>query len=128
MGYDLWIEANIGAGGTRTEVDKEPRHITYNVDAMFALALGDEHAGVRNGADVVLHRKEPALERFVGRRCSDCYDELVRAVARMEVDPGAFLELEPANGWGSYDGALDYLRRLRDACLRHPHGYVAGWL
>ena len=31
-------------------------------------------------------------------------------------------DLEPDNGWGSYEGALEYLQRIRSMCIEHPAG------
>ena len=69
MSYDIWLDK--GAEYTDTDC---PGNYTYNVDPMFALALdGDAEQGVQNGSEVVLHRKDPALRRFVGERAGDCY-------------------------------------------------------
>lgn len=117
MSYDIWVG--------RTD---DPGNITYNVDAMFALALGEPDEGVRNGGDVVFHRKDPALKRFIDRPASEAIDPLRAAVSRMETDPEAYRVLNPSNGWGDYDGALDYLRRFLSACEEQPDRLVEGWL
>ncbi len=117
MSYDIWVGHS-----------DEPGNITYNVDAMFALALGEPEAGVRNGADVVFHLKSPALKRFVDRPASEAIEPLRAAVARMEADPEAYRALNPPNGWGDYEGALDYLRRFLEACEEKPERLVEGWL
>lgn len=37
----------------------------------------------------------------------------------MEADPAAYRAMNPPNGWGDSDGALDVLRQFRDACRKH---------
>jgi hypothetical protein len=32
--------------------------------------------------------------------------------------------MNPANGWGDYDGALEYLRDLLIACAAHPKAEI----
>lgn len=122
MSYDIWLELE----GMR---DDDPGNITYNVDPMFALAIdGDPETAVQNGADVVLHHKDPALKRFVGETASECLPALRRAVEAMEAAPADYEALNPPNGWGDYEGALEYLRRFVAACERSPSATVEGWL
>lgn len=128
MSYDIWLEADLG-GKERASLDHDdPGNITYNVDPMFALALGEPEAGVHSGADVVLHLKEPALKRFIDKPASEAVEPLRRAVERMEADPAPYQALNPENGWGDYEGALDYLKRFLAACERHPKAVIGGWL
>jgi hypothetical protein len=49
---------------------------------------------------------------------------LQRAVTAMEADPEKYQAMNPANGWGDYEGALDYLRKLRDACAAYPNATI----
>ena len=124
MSYDIWLES----GAEDADMDC-PGNYTYNVDPMFALALdGDAEQGVQNGGEVVFHRKDPALRRFVGERAGDCYVALCDAVEHMEDHPTTYRALNPENGWGDYEGALTYLRDFRDACLRFPDARVEAWL
>jgi hypothetical protein len=32
--------------------------------------------------------------------------------------------LEPANGWGRFEGALSYLEELRAGCVAHPKAVI----
>lgn len=110
---------------------EEPGNYTYNVDPMFAMALdGDAQKGVQDGADLLLRRKDPALKRFIGKRAGDAdvIDQLLSAVSAMEGEPERFRALNPANGWGDYEGAVDYMRRFYLACERHPDATIEGWL
>lgn len=38
----------------------------------------------------------------------------------MLTDAAAFQALNPANGWGNYDGAIEFLRALLEACDALP--------
>lgn len=71
---------------------------TYNVAPMFYLAFGPDGLKSLDGKskDSALKILEPALKYFTANA------EYLRTV-------------EPANGWGSYDGALRLLRDIRDA-------------
>lgn len=45
---------------------------------------------------------------------------LARAIGELETKPDVYRPMEPANGWGSYESCLDFLRSIRDACVAHP--------
>ena len=49
---------------------------------------------------------------------------LNEGIQRMTLDPAAYKALEPANGWGNYDGALRFLMAFRDACELNADGVV----
>ena len=38
----------------------------------------------------------------------------------MQNNPDIYTALNPANGWGNYEGALTFLAGLLEACRRHP--------
>lgn len=100
MSYDIYLE--IDTGGPEPATVYEIGNYTSNVARMWAKALGYRLAD--------LH----------GKGAAESLPELERGVAAMESDPDGYRDMNPANGWGDYDGALDYLRQLRDGCARHP--------
>ena len=122
MSYDIWLELE----GMSNE---EPGNITYNVDPMFALALGGAPAeGVQNARELLIDRKDGALKRFIGKRAGEILATLDDMVIAMEAHPDVYRALNPENGWGNYEGALNYIRRFRDACAESPSAIVNGWL
>lgn len=108
MSYDIHLEIQVddGRGEPFTAVPADIGNYTSNVSHMWGTALGYR------------------LADLDGRTARDAVDDLLRAVASMEDQPGTFLAMNPANGWGDYEGALDYLRRLRDACRAYPNATI----
>jgi hypothetical protein len=47
------------------------------------------------------------------------------AVLRMRADPDPYVALAPSNGWGDYDGAMQYMIDVLKACRKHPWLTVA---
>lgn len=80
---------------------------TYNVSPMYYDAFGGE--GLR-GLD--------------GKQCREALPLLVAAVERMQAEPEKYRAMNPKNGWGNYEGALETLVKLREACERYPTGTV----
>lgn len=66
-----------------------------------------------------------SLRDFDGKTGAQVAVVLGPAVAAMEADPVRFRALEPANGWGTYDGAMPYLRDLLRIVTERPECVVA---
>jgi len=64
------------------------------------------------------------LRALDGAPCSEAGGVIARAVERMEADPDTYRAMNPPNGWGDYEGALAFLRRLAEACAEHPRATV----
>ncbi|MEU4173268.1 hypothetical protein AB0F46_41320 [Streptomyces sp. NPDC026665] len=108
MSYWISLYTHVDTGGPepeRVELE-EVGNYTSNVAPMWSAALG------RSLGDL---SEQPA---------GAVLPDLEQAVAAMEADPARFEAMNPKNGWGDYAGALGYLRRLRDACARHPKSTV----
>lgn len=99
MSYDVALKINTGKG--LREV-MECGNYTYNCSAMLVLAIGK------------------SLSAFDGCPCPLVEEELTDAIDKMKSHPARYEELEPSNGWGSYEGWLKYLCIIRDACASHP--------
>ena len=54
-------------------------------------------------------------------------DPVHDAVAALRADPVRFTALNPANGWGTYDGFIAALDGLLTACQRYPDAEVRTW-
>lgn len=106
MSYDIWLEIDTGSGEPVTAV--EIGNYTSNVFPMWVDAL--------NGT---------SLREYRGAPCSEAAGPLADGVKRMEADPDHYRAMNPKNGWGDYQGALDYLRRLAEACAQHPKCTIA---
>lgn len=107
MGWDFGMWADVG-GEERGYLDGYDRNYTFNVSPMFFRALA--------GTEIA----EAGLRGLDGKLGSECAPLLTVMIERMEASPDAFKELNPPNGWGSYDGALHLLRELRRWCAEAP--------
>lgn len=81
---------------------------TYNVCQMYCAAIPHED-GFRS---------------LDGKLSSEAVPILAAAIAYMESHAEEMRKFNPKNGWGSYEGALEYLRTIRDDCQRHPKATV----
>lgn len=104
MSYWVYLTTNDALGDEHVLV--EVGNYTSNVSAMWAKALGHQ------------------LRDLHGRTASEATENLARAVADMAACPDLYEAMNPANGWGDYQGALNYLTRLYDGCRRWPDSTI----
>ncbi len=108
MSYDVSLHTTVDTGSpdALNVCVADIGNYTSNVSGMWANALGHPLGDLHD------------------RTAGDCIEALKDAVTVLEANPARFTEMEPDNGWGTYAGALDYLRRLRDACRVHPKAVI----
>ena len=105
MSYDLCLRIDTGAKYPPRVT--ETRCPTYNLYDMFALALGRP------------------IRDLDGMLAADAVPILKKATASMKKAPAKFKRLNPVNGWGSYEGALESLCWLLEVCQEHPKATVS---
>lgn len=113
MSYDGWLV--IDTGGDEPATVAELGNCTSNVAPMWRRALHEA------GEDIRLRDTE-------GRTAGEVLPLLRRAVTHMEGHPGVYKAMNPANGWGDYEGALNYLRGVAELCQRHPKTTLRWWV
>lgn len=108
MSYDvhLHIDVDTGAAEPVNMVVHDVGNYTANVSPMWTKALGYRLAD--------LH----------GRTAGDVMPDVRRAAWHMANNPEIYRAMEPDNGWGSHEGARDYLAQLLEGCLAHPKASI----
>ena len=57
----------------------------------------------------------------------DLIEPLRDGLATLHSDPERFEDFNPANGWGDYDGLLDFAASYLAACMKWPDAEVRVW-
>lgn len=60
-------------------------------------------------------------------RASQLIEPLKAGLMTLVSDPLRFEALNPENGWGSYDGFVQFVTAYLKACIQHPHATVTVW-
>lgn len=108
MSLGIWLTMDFDAGGPAPyHATLADLNITHNVIPMWRLA------GVVD-----------ALYESHGTLAGEHLDVLQAGVLRMKTDPAAYRGLNPANGWGNYEGALRFLEEWLAACEAHPKATI----
>lgn len=100
MSYDISIKS-IG------EVEVYEDNYTYNVSPMFRKALGGDD-----------------INELHGKSTIDCLPKLNDAIKNMQESPEVYEAMNPTNKWGNYEGALNVLHKLRNACEENIDGVI----
>lgn len=135
MSYDVYVE--VPTGPTHF-VEAFWRNYTSNVSWMWGECLDlpekpwlDENGNQRIGSQPDGKggwEKVPltnwGLRLLDGAPCSEAAGVLHAAVERMRTKADEYRQKEPENGWGNYDGALDFLESIAQAASEHPLGVI----
>lgn len=107
MSYDVSLEADLG-GGEAVSLGLLNENYTWNVYPIFRKALGED--GFSNKWDGL-----PAS--VAAERCE-------QTIAAFDADPASYYALNPANGWGDFDGARRFIETIRAACRKAPNAVL----
>lgn len=113
MSYDGWLV--VDTGSTQLHEVADLGNCTSNVSPMWRKALAAAGEEIR-------------LSDTEGRVAADVLPLLQRAVAHMREHPDEYRAMNPPNGWGDYEGALDYLVGVAKACERHSKTTLHWWV
>lgn len=102
MSWDISLE--IDTGGVEPAEVVDIGNYTYNVMPMYAKVMG------LRSLNSDLH----------GMLAGEAIPILRNGIAYMEDNPLIFQRMNPENGWGDYEGALEYLRKILKACVSNP--------
>lgn len=144
MSLDVWLTLNedvvlhptriyIRENGQTREISREeweerfPGVEPYTVPEM----IDDEVY-----ADNITHNLVPMAEEAGLYRCLWCPEEigitkarqlinrLQQGLAVLQHNPARFRVLNPANGWGDYDGFVAFVERYLKACQQYPEAEI----
>jgi len=65
-----------------------------------------------------------ALYQSEGKTAQEVLPDLLKALDDMERRPEYFRQFDAHNGWGTYEHALPWLRKLVDACNEYPDATI----
>jgi hypothetical protein len=108
MSADVWLV--VDTGGPEPAEVTEGRNITYNLSPMLREAGFPGHKAMQGA---------PASEA----------GGVYRSVAeRLRSDPARYRLLNPSNGWGTYEIAVEFCDLMASDCAANPKAQIAGWL
>jgi len=58
------------------------------------------------------------------RRASEIVEPLRAGIRNLERGKDVFVTMNPTNGWGTYEGLLEFARKVLRACEEEPEAFV----
>lgn len=111
MSLDFYLEVPVDVGGKEPHVvGLFSRNITHNVAPMWV------KAGVYD-----------ALYNSEGKQAREIIETLSSGENNMLANSAEYIALNPSNGWGNYNGALDFLQGVLAACKEYPKATIRIW-
>lgn len=52
-------------------------------------------------------------------------EPLTQGLALLKSDPDRFVKLNPPNGWGTYEGLIDFVQSYLSACIENPDATIS---
>lgn len=91
-------------------------NLTYNLSPMLRAA------GFPGWGDVVGKDARPVP---TGRRVVPVFESVLAELLR---DPATYRAMNPSNGWGTYDQAVEVFADFIETVRPHPDAVVSSWL
>lgn len=120
MSHDAYMVIDTG-GPDGPAIVLDIGNYTRNVSPMWRAAmtaaaeqLGHDWRG-ESRSDAQMY-----IDDTQGMTGADALPLFRAAEAWMEDHATEMRELEPSNGWGDFEGALEYVAKCRRACVAHP--------
>lgn len=108
MGWNICLKIHTGNKDDSVIADCEA-NMTYNVSSMYC----DCFEGIT----------ENGLRGFHTMNAIEAQSKLRHGIDRMKSQPEIYKAMNPKNGWGNYEVALELLEKMLLWCLNHPKGY-----
>ena len=55
-------------------------------------------------------------------------EPLTLGLSNLHAQPEYFKQFNPENGWGTYEGLVDFVEEYLDACKKYPDAKVSVWI
>lgn len=105
MSYD--VSLTMYSGKEHTRVGDLDANYTWNIYPM-----------VKAAASIV--GVECFSNEWDGLDCLSAAARLERIITELEKYPEKYKSLNPTNGWGNYEGCVEFLKKILCACMDHP--------
>ena len=107
--------------------DREPvtfqREDEYETNEGYSANITHNLGRMAEEAGIYKHLWRP--EEIGISKARQLIEPLSIGVALMKREPERFIALNPANGWGSYDGFVPWIERYIAACCEFPEAEVS---
>lgn len=112
MGYDIHIMGKACPTCNHSGEYIDIGNQTYNISPMYSHAMQSSTG------------KNKSLNDFNGMTCKEALVILEPTLKQLSENPEIYTLMNPPNGWGSYEGAVEYLSAIVEGCNQIPEGVL----
>lgn len=106
--------------------DREPVTVLeHETDEVFSANITHNLNKMADAAGIYHHLWRP--DEIGITVASELIEPLTQGLATLRGQPERFQKLNPANGWGSYEVLVEFVREYLAACIRYPTAEVSVW-
>ena len=128
MSWDVYLTQEDGecpsCGQSTTAVRSNVGNMTFNVAPMYYSAFEFAYKCIHGSPYKPNDDEGFGLRQLTGMKCADALPYMLVAIAHMRQQPSEYMKMNPPNGWGSYESALEFLEELKDASLKHMQATI----
>ena len=112
MSLGVWLTIKVDTGGEKPHsVELYDGNVTHNLAPM--------------AREAVLYRHLWEPEELGIEKAGDLISPLKVGLSMLREYPEQFKKLNPANGWGNYDGFVIFVAEYLEACIKHPKAIIS---
>ena len=98
--------------------DREPD----KTEELYWANITHNLAGMADAASIYQHLWRP--EELGITKAGDLIDPLTIGFEKLKANPDHYKTFNPKNGWGDYNGFIDWVERYLQACKENPGGTI----
>ena len=104
--------------------DREPiiADIDQDGDEVYGCNITHNLGTMAKAAGIYKHLWRP--DEIGIAKASDLVEPLREGLMLLESDPEHFKAFNPSNGWGDYEGLVNFVKEYQTACARYPSAEV----
>jgi hypothetical protein len=121
MSADIWLE------------DEHGDALDFNYEWPAVQNIANVHYGnnfnlTYNLTPMLKAAGMPSWKEMIGMPTTEAGTIWDNVVIELGFNPEKYRVMNPANGWGSYEQAIEVLAALVKACRQYPEAKIGGWL
>lgn len=113
MSADLWLSYEAGGECEDEECQFLHSFQVFNINVTYNLSPMLRKCGWKWDR-----------ERLDGKKAADIAEAVEATLIKLKADPEKFREMNPPNGWGTYDGLVEQWERFSRAVAHYPDAIV----
>lgn len=107
----------------RRHPGKEPSTVRVGGDkTVYTGNITGNLIPMANAASIYNHLWRP--EEVPALQASDLIGPLTDGLVALRTDPEKFKKLNPENGWGDYEGLVEFVQEYLGACMANPDAVI----